>query len=393
VTAEEPARQGLSGILFALLLLLTLFTPAIGVANSIFALTLIVWFTLLSREHGWRRAFSPPIVFWFGLLVAFLVLSAIFSLHPGTSLIALKGLFTFLFVPLFADSIQTERDAYRLVGALTFSSLVLCAAGLWQYLHGGNDLNHRIRASLSHYMTFSGILLVVVLALVGIAIEGPRRMKLPSAAAATVLGGTLLLTFTRNAYVGFLAAIILYLAIRKPMALFAVPVLALAAYGVSPADIRLRLLSTFDPADPTNRDRLAMAVAGLRMIRDFPVFGLGLTLVKPYYPLYRVADAPRWQVPHLHDNLLQIAAESGLFAAAMYVALLVCFFRATVRLLKRESEPSRRGLLAGAFLALSGVTVAGLFEYNFGDVEVLMTTLILLALPFSRIFPRPNAAG
>jgi len=92
----------------------------------------------------------------------------------------------------------------------------------------------------------------------------------------------------------------------------------------------------------------------------------------------------RWRVPHLHDNLLQIAAESGLFAAAAYVAILACFFTACLRRLRAEDDPGRRGVLAGAFLAVAGITAAGFFEYNFGDVEVLMTTLIVMAIPFSR---------
>jgi len=53
-----------------------------------------------------------------------------------------------------------------------------------------------------------------------------------------------------------------------------------------------------------------------RFFVDRPIFGLGPELVKPYYTLYRDPDAPRWRVPHLHDNVLQIAAASGIFAAA-----------------------------------------------------------------------------
>jgi O-antigen ligase len=135
-----------------------------------------------------------------------------------------------------------------------------------------------------------------------------------------------------------------------------------------------------------------MAVAGLRMIRDRPVFGLGLGLVKPYYPLYRVPTAVRWRVPHLHDNLLQIAAESGLFAAGAYVAIVTCFFVVCLRRLRSERDPRLRGLLAGSFLAVAGISVAGFFEYNFGDVEVLMTTLIVMSFPFSRAFRRSGAA-
>jgi O-antigen ligase len=373
-----------------LLVLLAFVTSAIAVANMVFAAALLLWFDGLRRERRWGAPFRSSIAFWLGVFVACGAASALFSLHPGVSLIAIKGSFTFLALPLFADAAATERDVRRVVAALGVAGAALAAIGLWQYLHGANRLSERIEATLSHYMTFSGLLLVVALLFAGIVLEG--RRKASSALLVLFLGGAILLTFTRNAYVGFFGALLVYLAIRRPKWLPGVPVLAAAAYLGSPAPIRARILSTFDPADPTNRDRLDMAVAGWRMIRDFPVFGLGLGLVKPYYPLYRVSGALRWRVPHLHDNVLQIAAESGLLAASAYVAILACFFSACLRALARETDPEKRGWLAGAFLAVAGVSIAGFFEYNFGDVEVLMTTLIVMAIPFTGPF-RTGAAN
>jgi len=374
-----------------LLVLLALTTSAIGVANAVFAAALLLWIVELRRERRWAEPFRPAIVFWLGILVACGAASAIFSLHPVTSIVALKGMFTFLALPLFADVMKTERDVRRVVGALGAAGAILAIVGIWQYLHGADRLSDRIEGTLSHYMTFSGLLLVISLLFAGIALEGKRRRAVP-AALVLITGGAIVMTFTRNAYVGFFGALVVFLAIRRPAWLPAIPVLAAAVYLGAPSAIRARILSTFDPADPTNRDRLDMAVAGFRMIRDFPVFGLGLTLVKPYYPLYRVPDALRWRVPHLHDNILQIAAESGLLAAAAYVAVLACFFAGCLGALSRERDPGRRGILAGAFLAVTGVSLAGFFEYNFGDVEVLMTTLIVMAIPFAGPFRRAKAA-
>jgi O-antigen ligase len=390
--AGGAPRAGIHRFLFLLLVLIALFTSAVGVANVLLAAALIVWTTVLTRERRWSAAFRSWIVFWVGIFLACTAVSAVVSLHPDRSLVALKGSFTFLLLPLFADGMENERHLRGILTALGAAAATLAGVGLWQYLHGANRLSERIAATLSHYMTFSGLLLVVCLLFVGIAIEG-RQGRLASAILVLLLGAAILLTFTRNAYVGFFAALIMYLAIRRPAWLLVVPALAGGLYLASPPAIRARLISTFDPSDPTNRDRLDMAVAGFRMIRDYPVFGIGLTLIKPYYPLYRVPTSVRWRVPHLHDNLLQIAAESGLVAAAAYVAILACFFIACLRALRREGDRGRRGILAGAFLAVAGISVAGFFEYNFGDVEVLMTTLIVMAIPFSRPFRNAEASS
>jgi O-antigen ligase len=371
-----------------LLVLIALFTSAIAVANILLGAALVVWAISLTRERRWGAPFEGWIAFWIGVFLACTVVSAFASLHPARSIVALKGSFTFLLLPLFADGMETDRHVKAVVAALGVAAAVLAGIGLWQYLHGANRLSDRIEATLSHYMTFSGLLLVVCLLFVGIAIEG-RQGRFASSSLVLLLGAAIVLTFTRNAYVGFFAALMVYLALRRPLWLLAVPVLAAGTYLAAPVAIRARMMSTFDPSDATNRDRLDMAVAGFRMIRDYPVFGLGLTLVKPYYPLYRVPTSVRWRVPHLHDNLLQIAAEAGLVAAAAYLAILACFFTACLRALRHEKERGRRGVLAGSFLAVAGISFAGFFEYNFGDVEVLMTTLIVMAIPFSRALRRP----
>jgi O-antigen ligase len=379
-------RRAALGLLFAI----ALTTSAIGVANVLLAIALALWAVVHWKDERRLAALRHPAFLALGAFVAVLVLSAVFSLHPAQSLFALKGLFTFLLFPLFADGIETVGSARAVGFTVAAAALAQATLGLWQYAHGGDDLAHRIHATLSHYMTFSGILLLASLFCLGVAFEGGRG-RVAAAAIAMALASVLLLTFTRNAYVGFFVAIGVYLAARRPRAAWLAPAAAVAAYAFSPAGIRARLLSTFDPSDPTNRDRIDMAVAGLRMIRDFPVFGLGLTLVKPYYPLYRVPGSLRFRVPHLHDNLLQIGAESGLFAAAAYVAFVVAVAVRCVGLLRREEDPARRGIAAGALLALVGITAAGFFEYNFGDVEVLMTTLVLVSLPFSRAFGASRA--
>jgi O-antigen ligase len=193
----------------------------------------------------------------------------------------------------------------------------------------------------------------------------------------------MILTFTRNAYVGTLAALALYFLVRKPKGLlFLVPAL-LVLFFLVPPPIRARISSIASLNERTNRDRIAMVHAGLRMIREAPLFGVGPEMVKRYYPLYRDSDAPQWHVPHLHNNILQIAASNGIPAVAAYLALMALFFAKTVVQLRREARPDRAALLAGALLAGTALFVAGFFEYNFGDTEVEMATLLVLAVPFS----------
>jgi hypothetical protein len=55
----------------------------------------------------------------------------------------------------------------------------------------------------------------------------------------------------------------------------------------------------------------------------------------------------------------------------------------TTTLGEARRSPDPDWSVRAALGALTGLFVAGLFEYNFGDSEVLMLTLLLMALPYA----------
>jgi O-antigen ligase len=102
-------------------------------------------------------------------------------------------------------------------------------------------------------------------------------------------------------------------------------------------------------------------------------------MVIQVYPGYRDKTAVNERTPHLHNVPLQIAAERGLPALAIWLWFIVTLIRDFLK--RRRSEfPS----LSNAGLAVIGAMLAaGLFEYNFGDSEFLMLFLVLVTLPYA----------
>jgi hypothetical protein len=47
-------------------------------------------------------------------------------------------------------------------------------------------------------------------------------------------------------------------------------------------------------------------------------------------------------------------------------------------------------VIVGCLMAVAGVTAAGFFEYNWGDAEVWIVTLVSLSAPFALV-PRRTA--
>jgi O-antigen ligase len=369
------------------------------------------------------------------------LLSASFSQDPVASHDSAKKLVLFALLYLAVDTLRDGKARERVVDAALLGGVVLAAGALLQYYFLGFDtLDRRPRSFLGHYMTASGLVMgVAVLAaarlgfrgeppprpsradmvrLLGLsaalglltvlgaadvfAVEGERllvaalvgvaaylalsRGSWPTASTGTTLAAlviplsawALLLSRTRNAWLGTVAGLAVVAVLRAPRALLLLPAGIAALLVLRPAPVVDRLTVT----DASSRDRYYMWQAGIDMILDRPVFGQGPGMILVRYPGYRWEEAPNPQTPHLHDNALQIAAERGLPCLVMWLWLVAVAMADAWR-------EARRGLFGagwaagGALAVLAAVMVAGLFEYNFGDSEVLMFTLLVAALPYA----------
>jgi O-antigen ligase len=153
---------------------------------------------------------------------------------------------------------------------------------------------------------------------------------------------------------------------------------------VAPDAVRSRIRSIVDPQDVTARERLYMWDSGLQIIRDHPWTGVGINGVKGIYYDYKHPNAVRDQRAHLHSNLFQIAAERGLIGVTCWLWIWVAFYRQAWQIFRDlgPGNPRASALVVGSLASVTGFHLAGLFEYTFGDSEVIMLVYFLMALPY-----------
>src|SRR5262249_61552363 len=145
--------------------------------------------------------------------------------------------------------------------------------------------------------------------------------------------------------------------------------------------ITQRLMSTFDRKDPTRLDRLAMLREGARMVRAHPLVGVGPNMVKERYAEYRDEGAVKEVNPHLHNVPVQIAAERGLPALAVWLGLIGVI---VVDLWRLFRSGEHRVLVTTALAAVASMLTAGPFAYKLGDLGVLMLLLAARHLAICR---------
>ncbi len=414
----RPAGDGLGRIFLALAMLWTLTMPlSIAVAESALWAAAIVgavwWLTreLRGDDAGVEPGRGPagdifslvgaPLMAFWGVSVV----AALASRDPVAALWELREVFLFA-APVVAY-VAYRHPRLRRLGLLVFGAGVATAiaiglVGTWLASQRGEfPGSYRPDGTLSHYMTYAGALMLAVPALL-IVREGIAGVlhRLVAIGAVVVIG----LTMTRSAWIGCFAGALVYGLCRlvpgrqprrgppaRRWAVWGVALLVALVLGATvllslagPEALYARGASIFSLENPTNRDRLAMAATGLRIVRAHPLLGVGPGLVERVYPAWRVEWAVKENNPHLHNDLLQIAAERGLLGLAAWLWLMAALGVGAWRVLRHagpfgEGGPEARAAMA----AMAAFVVMGLFEYNFSDSEVLMIFLYVTALPFA----------
>ena len=401
VLTTDTAPSGLERAGYLSLLAFAAATQlSIFAAGLLLTVTGIFWLTLVVRN---RERIQVPPMFWplaaYGVAT---LIASVFSIDPWTSLIDNKQLALFVIVPI-AYRLLPGRRSLSAVDVVITVGAFMAVVGIVQFgILKFDSLAKRPTGPFSHYMTYSGTLMLVACTATA-RILFRQQDRLWAALIMPALIVALAATLTRNAWVGASAGIGLLLLMRDFRLVAVLPILAALAIAFAPPAVNQRFVQTFwstDTADPSaesNRDRLAMIRSGLRMIKDHPLTGVGPDMVRKVYAGYRDPSAVKQLNPHLHNVPLQIGAERGIPALLIWLWFVITLIRDFVRKRRSSGLPS---LPTAALACVVAMLAAGMFEYNFGDSEFLMLFLVLVTLPYAADRPvetiraarRPHAA-
>jgi O-antigen ligase len=377
VVQEDMPRGIEKAAWLSLLAFIAALQVSIAPAQILLALTAVLWLVLVITR---RERIEVPWMFW--PLVAYAgwtFIAALAAPDRPVSLLDTKQLVLFAIIPI-AYRLLTGRRSLTAVDIVITVGGIEAIYGIVQYAVLNYDhLGQRVQGSLSHYMTYSGVLMLVACTAAARIMFRPQDRAWASMVMPALLVA-LALTLSRNAWVGVCAGIGLLFLLRDFRLIALLPVAAALFITVAPTTLTDRLYSTFSLTDPTNRDRMDMFETGLRIVKANPVFGVGPDGVRLVYPTYRTPGAVKQLNPHLHNVPLQIAAERGLPGLALWLWFIVVLVRDLVR--KTRSSPMR-SLPTAALAGVLAMVTAGMFEYNFGDSEFLMLFLLIVTLPYA----------
>jgi O-antigen ligase len=386
--AGNPAEGLERAAYYALLAFVALLPFSIFASELLLTITGVLWLKLVVRGH---EKFEVPGMFWpLAAYAGATLVASLFSVDPRTSFIDCKQLLLFSIIPI-GYRLLPGRRALTVIDVIITVGGISAVIGVVQFgILEFDSLGQRPRGLLGMYMTYSGqLMLIACIAAARVLFRKDDRLW--TALVMPALIAALAATLSRNAWVGACVGIGLLFIIRD-FRLFALLPVALAAFiAFAPSQMTDRLYSSFrvkhlrhDTASTeasllSNRDRLAMIRTGFKIIKDDPMTGVGPDMVIKVYAGYRDPNAVQQLNSHLHNVPLQIAAERGLPALAIWIWFIVMLIRDFAKN-RMKADPS---LAYGALAVTVAMLAAGMFEYNFGDSEFLMLFLVLVTLPYA----------
>jgi O-antigen ligase len=372
---------------------------SIFASGVLLTLTGILWVALLIAR---RERIEVPWMFWpLALYAGATLVSAVLSVDPRTSIIDCKQLLLFSIVPI-AYRLVPGRRALTVVDIVITIGAITAVVGIVQFgIFKFDHLGRRPQGALGLYMTYSGqLMLVACTATARILFRQNDRIWASLVMPALLVA--LVTTLTRSAWIGACAGIGLLFLMRDLRFAALIPVVAALFIAFAPTQLTERMYSSFrldklrqDSAETqasvqSNRDRVFMVQSGLQIIKDHPLTGVGPDVVREVYPQYRQPGAANKLNPHLHNVPLQIAAERGLPALAIWLWFVFVLLRDFIVTRKTTAIPS---LAMGALASVVAMLAAGMFEYNFGDSEFLMLFLVIVTLPYAADRAMPAMPG
>ena len=176
---------------------------SIALANICLGAALLMWLLHIAN----RREIEVPSFFIpLAAYAAATLVSAAFSTNPRASFIDSKQLVLFLIVPMVYEFARASK-APLIIQVIISVGAASAALGIIQYgVLQFDNLGRRPQGALGHYMTYSGLIMLVTCAAAGRVLFSRERLwpllVMPALLVAIAL------TFTRSAWIGACAGII-----------------------------------------------------------------------------------------------------------------------------------------------------------------------------------------
>ncbi len=370
---------------------------SITLAEIFMVIALILWAVFAyTNRISLKESFSSPMTLPIAVFVAIHLICAIIGIDPGHSVVDFSKAWIIL---IFFAAMNGYREVYPLrMGAGFYAGGAAFAATyaiIMTIIHRfmGHDMDFRAASFSGSYMHAGGLFMMGAITAAGIVAYRFKNEDVDNTPKFLYLGGFfiisagLLFTFTRGSWIAALAGLgVLCFLTDKRLFLGVLIAAVLTGALAWNTSYMHRLKDSFRLNQGTSQmERVYMWKAGLNIIKDRPLTGIGTGDLEKIYPKYKDPRAIEPNAGHVHNNLLQIAIIDGLPGLAAFLWIFIVFWIQLYKGIQRAENPVFKYVLIAGFSISVAFFINGFFEYNFFSSQVALAFWYLMGVGMAAV--------
>ena len=371
-------------IQFSLYTFVIFCTLSISITQISFTIGVLAWLIKVHLTKTWDKIYRTPVGLPILCFCLASILAVITSVDYSVSLPHLKKIFQFAILFWVANTVTNEKQKDLLIKLLIISGVIASIVGFFQAWSTAVTLQTRVSGTMSVYMTFAGLLMLIGLIALGKCLFDDKKEKWVMVAIGIIIF-CLLLTLTRQAWLGFFIGFLVLIIFWNKKYLLAIPVAMIGLLLFAPESVKDRIFSLTDLNDWTFQARILLWQGGLEIFKDNPITGCGFKCVDALHTHY--PDPSGFIARHrgMHNNIIQLLVDTGILGLGTWLSIWVAYFLAIYKQLNKITiNRLPKGLVIGSLAAVTGFLAGGMFETNFYDSEIVMLLYSIMGISLAQ---------
>lgn len=376
-------------------ILLVLFAMSIGISYTLsqilFYLMLLIFFICMMTKK--IDCFPPNCYNLFFILYAVsMLISIMFALDIMSSMGSFRIILQMLVVFVVCGYDIDIRGRSILFIAFVFACMVSSVYAIGQKI-GGVE---RVSGFFGDFQTLSGVLSIAVLILFSYLINSSRgiaAVNIIYTVCISLMFIALYFTYTRSALLGLIFGMLVIFFYKAKWSLYIFGSIILLLIGIAlmfpKSEMGDLVLSVIFPKDRAssrfmvNRDRIDMYGDSLKIIREFPMTGIGHGNLQALYREGGMDLAASKNYTRISSNYFNVLVSSGIIGITAFVMHLLSIGFLLIKYTALCEDNDIKPLFIGTLSSFVFFLIAGLFEPVFFDPKVRFVMYFFIGLCFT----------
>ncbi|HEY8890142.1 MAG TPA: O-antigen ligase family protein [Clostridium sp.] len=364
-------------------------------ALIIFAYIMNLIVSRKGRENfikGIINFFTDKLSIFMAILLVMMLVSTSYAVDKKLALSESARFMSYIFMYfLIKYELNKKKQINVVLNCYIFTSFILSCIGIVQYFTGfalddsfkkANDLGGgiRIAATLFNPNAYGAYLILIIFPVIMLSIyEKKKKKKIVYILLSILVISNLLMTFSRNAVLGFVIGLLVLTLIYSIKLIFALGGFGILICFIPSVFQRFKGMAILSKDDP----RVKLWETALKMIKDHPIRGVGngnyVTRYNDYIMKYKELQYYYYRSYPSHNSYLKVQSELGIIGIVSFLGILATALFRVNKLYKATIDKFHKPFYIGVMASMTAFLFMNLSDNLFFVPKVTTYFWILLA--------------